>query len=541
MKNKNYPLNQVEQISNLKELVNLTAEKYSDNPAFTFAREKETVTVSYRQFKSDVEALGTALFDLGIQDKKVALIGENSYEWILTYFAAANGGNIIVPLDRELMAPDAYALINSSGADVFVYSEEYSDIAEYLKEHDSGSLLYINMDSFTEYIVKGKELIKQGKNEMVGYVLDDHKLAALLYTSGTTGTAKGVMLSHFNLARDTVASCQLVKIKGSNLLVLPLHHSFGFTGCVLYMMLSGSEIIINQSLKRILDDFVEFKPYNVFLVPLFVETFYKKIWDSAKSQGKDKLLKTLIKVSNALLKAGIDLRRKLFKSVLHAFGGNLELIITGGAPIDAKYIKGLRDFGITTLNGYGITECSPVVSVSRNHYFRDDSIGYVYPCCEVKILEPDENGNGEICVKGDNVMLGYYNNEEATREAFDGEWFKTGDIGSLDKDGFLYISGRKKNVIILSNGKNVYPEELEFALINYVPYIKEAVVYAESDEIFAEVYLDSENEPDCASRLANDIVEFNRTLPAYMNISKAVARDTEFPKTTTKKIKRQYS
>ena len=540
MKNKNYPLYPVEQVNDLKELLGVIAGKYGDAPALTFERKKERISISYKQFKADVEALGTALWDMGLQDATIAVIGENSYEWIVTYFAVVNGGGIIVPLDRELTAEEAQKLIAASGARVFVHSNDFSDIAEHLKSSSEYSGQCINMRELPALLEQGRALLQSGATDYLGYDINNTALAAILYTSGTTGASKGVMLSHKNLARDAVACCQYVKVRGSNLLVLPIHHSFGFTACVLYMLLSGSEIVINQSLKRLLDDLAEYKPYNAFLVPLFVETFYKKIWASAKEQGKDGLLIKLISVSNALLKVGIDIRRKLFKSVLQAFGGNLELIVTGGAPIDPKYVKGLHDFGIITLNGYGITECAPVVSVNRNCYYRDGSIGQVYPCCEVEIMDADENGIGEICVRGENVMLGYYNDEAATSETFDGDWFKTGDLGYLDADGFLFITGRKKNLIILSNGKNVSPEELETELL-HIDYIQEAVVYADGDTIVAEVFLDNERFPDCAAQLEQDLDTLNQTLPPYKHIGKTVVRETEFPKTTTKKIKRKYT
>ncbi|MCL2517381.1 MAG: AMP-binding protein [Oscillospiraceae bacterium] len=531
MKNKNYPFYDVTPVKNLKELIEVIAEKYGDNNAITFERNNDDVHITYRRLKSDVEALSAAFFSLGIKDDKIAVIGENSYEWLLTYFAAVNSGNVIVPLDRDLPAADVLNLVNDSGTKVFVYSDSYSDMMEHLRDNGTDITHYINMDEIAGIIEK-----HAGKS--VNIEIDDNAFAVLLYTSGTTGVAKGVMLSHYAIACDTVACCQSVKVRYNNLLVLPLHHSFGLTACVLYMLLSGSEIVINLSLKRLIQDLLKYQPYNAFLVPLFVETFYKKIWDGAKKKGKDGLLRKLIGISNFLLKIGIDVRRKLFKSVLKELGGNLELIVSGGAPIDAKYVKGLRDFGIITLNGYGITECSPVVSVNRNRYYRDGSIGLVYPCCEVRIAEPDENGHGEICVRGGNVMLGYYKNEQATKEAFDGEWFKTGDIGYLDSDGFLFISGRKKNLIILSSGKNIYPEEMEFAVLNNIPYVKEVVVFAEADTIVAEMFLDTENYPECAGVVNEDILMLNRTLPVYKNIGKTVIRETEFPKTTTKKIKR---
>lgn len=541
MKNKDYPFYEIEQISNLKELVNLCANEYSDNHAFTFERENVTISISYRQFKLDTEALGAVLYSLNNQNVKIAVIGENSYEWIVSYYGVVNSGNIIVPLDRELPAADIKNILNDSSTEVLIYSDYFADVAKYLKNNGATVRSYINMNTLSALIETGKSLIQAGDNRIVDYIVNNHAMAALLYTSGTTGVAKGVMLSHHGIARVVVGACQSVKVRGNNLLVLPLHHSFGFVGSLSFMMLSGSEIVINSSLKNLLTDMEKFKPHNIFLVPLFVETFYKKIWDKAKEQRKDGLLKALIKISNALLKIGIDIRRKFFKSVLTAFGGNLELIVSGGAPIDDKYVQGLRNFGITTLNGYGITECSPVVSVNRNDYYRDGSVGQVLPICEVKILAADASGHGEICVKGDNVMLGYYKNEQATKEAFEEGWFKTGDIGYLDKDGFLFISGRKKNLIVLSNGKNVYPEELEFTLLNNITYIKEAVVYAKSNVIVAEVFLDTEKSPDGKSTIDSDVIKLNQTLPPYMSIGETVIRDTEFPKTTTKKIKRIYS
>jgi long-chain acyl-CoA synthetase len=459
-----------------------------------------------------VDALGTALFDLGIQNTKVAVIGENSYEWILTYLAVVCSGGVIVPLDKELPPGDIMNILNDCGAAVLVFSDMYSDIAEFLQNERMMIRNYINMNTLPGLLQSGRTLIQQGEKRIVNNKINNQALTVILYTSGTTGTSKGVMLSHKNIASNVVKSAQSYFCFGVSLLVLPLHHSFSFTAGVLYALYQGCNIVINKSMKDVAGDMVKYKPNNMFLVPLFVETLYKKVWDTAKKSGKDGLLRILIKISNALLKIGIDLRPILFKQVLAAFGGALDGVITGGAPISIEYIKGFRALGLNAYNGYGISECSPVVSINRNKYFRDGSVGSVLPGIEIKIMEPDDTGNGEICVKGDIVMLGYYNNEQATNEAFDGEWFKTGDIGRLDKDGFLYISGRKKNLIVLSNGKNVYPEDLESTLLD-IPYIKEVVVYAEGDIIVAEVFLDTENEPDNALRLDSDIVAINRTLP----------------------------
>ncbi|MDR0493090.1 MAG: AMP-binding protein [Nitrososphaerota archaeon] len=539
MKNKHYPLYMAESMRHLKELINFTAEKYGDMPAFTYERKKERFSVSYRQFKSDIDALGTGLFYECSGRCTVAVIGENSYEWILSYFSVVNSGNVILPLDKDLSAAEITNLLNDSGAEMLVFSDIYSDIVNRLREDAVNIRRYINMNQVRELVNVGVGIIRDGNRSIADREINAGSLAVLLYTSGTTGTPKGVMLSHYNLANDAVAACRHVGIFGSNMLVLPLHHSFGFVSGVCAMILQGSEIFINSSFKNTFSDMIKFKPSNMFLVPLLVETFYKKIWAGAKKQDKDKLLKKMVGISNRLLKIGIDVRRLLFKSVIKSFGGNLKLIVSGGAPLDPRYVEGFRELGISVLNGYGITECSPIVSVNRNGYYRDGSVGLVLPCCEVKIAEPDDDGHGEIYVRGDITMMGYYKNEQATRDAFDfnGEWFKTGDIGHLDQDGFLFVSGRKKNLIVLSNGKNVYPEEIENELLR-IQYIKEVIVYAEDNLITAEVFLDVENMPDCSTHLDNDILSLNKTLPFYKNIGRTKIRDVEFPKTTTKKIKR---
>jgi long-chain acyl-CoA synthetase len=519
MRNENYPLYEIEQYTNLKELVNTSAIKYNNEPAFTFERNNKTVNVSYSEFKSDVDAMGTALQDLGVDGMKIAVIGENSYEWIVTYFGVVNSGNVIIPLDKELPTIEIKNLIVNSDTRVLVYSNSYSDVATFLKENDASISIYINMNDIPCLIERGRKIIACGNTTIVNYAIDNQALAAILYTSGTTGTAKGVMLSHKCIVSNAIGTGHNLSLPHSSLLILPLHHSMAFTAGVIMMIITGTVIAINQSLKDLQKDIRKYRPRNILMVPLFIETFYKQILLEAKGSCDIKILKNIAAA---------------------ALGGNLDTLACGGAPLDRKYIEGYRKLGITVLEGYGITECSPVIAVNRNEYYRVGSVGQITSFCEVRIMNPDEKGHGEICVKGDIVMLGYYKNEKATKEAFDGDWFKTGDIGYMDNDGFLYISGRKKNLIVLGNGKNVYPEELEFALLNQIPYIKEVIVYAEENLIVAEMYLDIENTPNCVSRLTEDILIFNQAQASYKNISKTVIRETEFPKTTTKKIKRQY-
>ncbi|MBP3361599.1 MAG: AMP-binding protein [Clostridia bacterium] len=513
-----YPLNKTPHIENLKELVNLRT-AMPNEIAFMYKKKKEIVKVTAEQFKTDIQSFGAYLYGSGIKNSKVALIGENSYRWILSYFAVVNGGNIIVPIDKELSDEDIADLIKQSGANALIYADTYSDIAESHKD-----LKLFNMNDFDEYIAKGNELTANGNTDFIDYEIDNEKLCSIIYTSGTTGKPKGVMLSHKSFAADIISSCENVYIAGQSMLTLPLNHTFAFSTSVLSMLLKGVTISINSSLRTFKQDLKDFKPQNMFLVPLYVETMYKNIWTTAEEQGKDRLLKTMLKISNALRRVGIDIRRKVFKSVLDAFGGELDLIVSGGAPINEQYIKCFDELGITVLNGYGITECAPVVAVNRNKAPVKDSVGLVLSCNEIK--EKD----GEILVRGDNVMLGYYEDESATKDAFEDGWFKTGDLGYIENN-HLFITGRKKNLIILSNGKNVSPEELE-EKIQRIENVIEVLVYSENDIITAEIYAEN------TENIKEKINELNKTLPLYKQVQNIKFRDTEFNKTTTKKIKR---
>jgi long-chain acyl-CoA synthetase len=556
--NKWYPLDKRDTVRDLKELVDYTSRKYGERNAFTWEDDDEKeVNISFNRFRQEIDALGSAFYEKGIKNERIVLLGESSYLWVLTYFAGANGGSAIVPLDKNLSAEQLEVLVKDSEAGVLVYSKDFADIAADIKSEKLKLRLNLHTD-ILKMIESGKELVAKNApsaKEFIEHKVDAEKMAAIIYTSGTTGISKGVMLSHKNLASNINQVTPAAEIYGRELLVLPLNHSFAFTACILCSHYYGCDIAINKSLTNILADMQKFKPDSILLVPLFVEKFYARIWANAEKSGKAKLLRKMIKVSNFLLKFGIDLRRKLFKAVHQAFGGNLVLIVTGGAPIDERYIQGFRELGIITINGYGITECSPVVSVNRNYWQKPGSIGYILPGIKIKIFEPDEKGMGEICVQGDNVMMGYYNNPEATREAFlsggnDGKWFRTGDIGYKDEDDFLYISGRKKNLIILSNGENVSPEGIEQEIMAEMPYVQEVVVFQDDAEnmIVAEAYFNPEyieqtgtHDVDYARKFARDIVAYNRKQPPQKNIGKTLVRDEEFPKTTTKKIKRNYN
>lgn len=523
-----YPLYEHKEIFSLKELIDFAENEYGSKPAFMYPKnKKEDITKSYIEFKNEIMAYGTYLFEKGYKNCKIAVFGENSYEWIITHFAVTCGGNVIVPVDKDLDADSIEYILTNSECSLLVYSNTYKDVVDELKiDIDT-----INMKSIPECINQGVELINSGISDYTEFQIDPDNLASIVYTSGTTGKPKGVMLTHRAFATNTYAAANNVLITGPTILVLPLHHAFGLVASVFAEIFYGTMVYINKSLKNLLTDFQKVKPQHLFAVPLIVETLYKNIWSTAKKQGKDKALKVLINVSNTLLKCKLDLRRTLFKSVLNAFGGNIDLIISGGAPIENKYIDEFNSFGIAVLNGYGITECGPIVAVNRNEQNIKGSVGLVLPCNEVKI-----DSDNEILVKGTNVMLGYYNNEAANKEVFADGWFRTGDIGFLDEYGALHINGRKKNLIILSNGENISAEEIE-SYVYSIPYVGEVIASGKNDVISIEVFLDEDVDKNSFER---DIAELNKTLPLTKNIGNISYRDTEFPKTTTKKIIRNY-
>jgi len=533
-KNNHYPYYEMPEIRDFRHFVDFMREKYSQKPAFMYAEKNGDVTVDYKKFTDDIDALAAYFLSLELKDEKIALYGENSYEWIVTYFAAVCSGNVIVPIDKEITGVEVKNLVCDCEAKVLVYSAAKKAAVDECKDEMTSVAHFMEINDVKEAFVKGAELISAQTVDVKAVLQDTEKLCALIYTSGTTGNPKGVMLCQRNLLFDMVHSCSNLLEPPNTVVVLPLNHTFGMMAGILCQVYAGYKTYINNNLRNVLKDINTLKPQHISVVPLFADTFYKGIWKNAKKSGKDKILKVLIKVSNGLRKVGIDLRKVFFKSVIDAFGGNLEMLIVGGAPLDLKVAKGFDDLGITVIGGYGITECSPIISTDRNKDFKFGSAGLPIPGVEVKVDNPDENGEGELLVKGPIVMLGYYNNPEATAEVFEGEWFRTGDYGRIDDEGFIFITGRKKNLIITPNGKNVYPEEIE-AVIQHVEGVTEVVVYETENLICAEIYTET---PDQKERIKADVQALNKTLPSYKHIQKVVFRDTEFEKTTTKKIKR---
>lgn len=526
-------------MNTVKDIVIFGGKKGADKPQYTFYNfDGEVEMKTFAQVNYDLTGLGQYLYKLGLRGKKVAILSENSYYWIACYFSIITGKITAVPMDPKLPDDDIIDIMIRSGCNAIYYSEDFKDTVKKMKKTDGVVIeQYIKIEDFYSMVEEGHNEVKNG---VESYLEDDvlpSDLAFLVYTSGTTGKSKGVMLSQKNVAVDAIATCRAMTADRT-VAFLPFNHTFSWASALFACLLLSKWGYICSNLRNLQKDMYAYHPQHITAVPLAVETIYKKIWFTARKEGKEEKLKKGIKLSNALMKIGIDVRRKLFKEILDNLGGDLEMIICGGASLDTKYEKGLYELGIQIINGYGATECSPIITCNRLSNYKLGSAGYALECNDIMIKDPDEEGIGEVYARGSNVMMGYYDEPEATAEAFDGDWFKTGDYGYMDKDGFLFLRGRKKNLIVLSNGKNVSPEEIEDKLLT-VDYIKEVVVYEENGAITAEFFLD-ENEPDAKDRLKKDVRAINMQLPTYKQVTKTKIRDTEFPKTTTLKIKRKY-
>ena len=569
--NKNYPIYKTTFIDDMRSLVEESAQNFPDSIAISYKdkpSDKDVKKVTFSQWRDDVRDLGTSLIANGLREQNIAIVGENSYGWCCSFFAVMATGTVTVPVDKELPIEDIDGIITTTGCKAVFFGKSAEEkINELLKNNGLSTVeLLISINSQTsldqsllgkkvlvsvsDLESKGADLYRNGDNSYYDYKIDVNKLASIVFTSGTTGKGKGVMLSQANICLDMTLGMYNFDITRKTLHVLPPHHTFGSTVNYVGHLSQGCEVYISSGLKHVSDEIREQQPTHLILVPAFLEVMNRKIWATARKTGKEGLLKAMIKVSDGLRKVGIDLRKKLFASVLSAFGGKLELIICGGAKLDEEIIRSFDSLGITILNGYGITECAPLISANRNKYRKPDSVGTPILACRVKIDNPDANGEGEICVKGPNVMLGYYNNPEATAEVFDKDgFFHTGDYGRLDDEGWIYITGRKKNLIILSNGKNVYPEEIE-ADLQKVEGVNEVVVYAgesrvQKDKItiVAEIYPDADlladkGISDMQEYFENQVKILNAKMPSYKAVKRVKLRDVEFQKNTSRKITR---
>ena len=560
------PLYKVEKITDLKDMINKSVAKFSDRPAYVFKTEKkgEFKEITYKQLKNDIDSLGTALINLGLEGKRVAVIGENRYEWGVTYLAVVNGTGTIVPLDKALPTNEIESLIIRSGVEAIVYSNKYNEIMNDLKEKKNTDLKYfISMDldesengiiSFKKLLTRGKELLENGDKRFIDAKINVEEMRIMLFTSGTTSKSKAVMLSHKNIASNLMDISSVLKVREDDrfLSFLPLHHTFECTTGFLLPLSVGASIAFCDGIRHIAENIKEYDITFMVSVPVLYENMCKKIMKSIKDQGKGTTVNVGMKVSNALLKVGLDIRGKLFKQVHDSLGSKLRLLVAGGAALDPDTEKTFNSLGINMVQGYGLTESSPVIAVEDDKYKKIGSIGKALPTLDVKIDKPNEEGIGELLVKGPSIMLGYYENEEATKETIDKEgWLHTGDLAKIDKDGFIFITGRKKFVIVLKNGKNIYPEELEI-LINKIAGVKECFVYGKPEDdgdykISAKIVYDKEimkdiygveEEKDIKEKLWKEVKTINKTIPKYKYIKGITITEEELIKTTTRKVKR---
>lgn len=563
---KNGDLYAVRPIKNLKDMLDSSVEIYGDKAAFLSKPKGQAdyIPISYKQYKYDVEAFGTALINLGLNGGRIALIGENRYEWSITYLAVVNGTGVVVPLDKELPANEIELLLERSEADAIIYSGSVKEKIEPLLKKTTSMRYFISMDreedkgnllSFNRLLEKGRALLKDGMREFIDAEIDADVMKMLLFTSGTTDTAKAVMLSHRNVSDNLMNMCAMLYIdeKDTFLSILPIHHTYECTCGFLCQLYRGCTIAYCEGLRHIVKNLKESKATMMLGVPLVFESMYRQVMNQAiKAKGKEKI-QFAIGLSNSLRKIGIDIRSKLFKQIHEALGGHMRMFISGAAGIDPQIARGFRELGMPLVQGYGLTECAPIVALNRNSYYKDEAAGLPLPNLQVEIDSPDEDGIGEIKCKGSSVMLGYYENPKATAEVIRDGWFYTGDSGFIDKDGFVHITGRKKNVIITGNGKNVFPEEIE-TLLNRSPYIKESLVYGKGQSDgdtkicvrivpdFEKIREDIENnvisDETAEKIIEKEIKNINRTMVSYKYIKEITLQEEEFIKTTTKKIKR---
>ncbi|MBS6251772.1 MAG: AMP-dependent synthetase/ligase [Clostridia bacterium] len=566
-KNESRKVYESREVKTYREMIEYSTKNYAKNIAYTYkkdytAKEIEYVEKTYEQVGKDVKAFSTLLLNKNLEGKRVVLIGNNRYEWCITYFATTTGNMVIVPMDKALPDNEIESLVKRSEAEVAVFDKKYAEVMKKIKKDDSTNLNMlicmdeiedIEIEKFSDLLNKGNKLVESGDKKYDKIKVNPNEMSIMLFTSGTTNEPKAVMLSQKNICANLTDIACWVKLYPTDRLLsfLPIHHTFECTITFLYGFYSGCTVAFCDGLKYIQKNLAEYKISIFVAVPLVLETMYKKITKAIEEKGKTKLINTMSKISNALLKCKIDLRKVFFKQVLDNFGGNLRLVLYGAAPMNKDTIVGFNNLGIDLVQGYGLTETSPVISAETDKEKRPGSVGLVLPTLEAKIINPDENGEGELAVKGPSVMMGYYKNDEENKKALKDGWFYTGDYAYIDKDGFLFITGRKKDIIVLKNGKNVYPQEIEF-LINKLPYVTESLVYQRErsntdtmlcakivyDKDIIKDVLGDKKEEEYKNIIWNEIKEINKTLPVFKHIKNIDITTEPFVKTTTQKVKR---
>ena len=537
-------------LETIRDIINNSSNKYKDKIAIREKKNKKIVSYTYGQLRDDVYALGTKLIDMGLKDKHIAIVGENSYSWIVSYLAIITGVGVAVPLDKELDSEQISKLLEKGDASAVLFSKGFlSSIDEIIENSKLEFAACLNdTDKYTDVqtlINEGRQLINEGSTVYEDSIVNVNELNVIMFTSGTTGFNKGVMISQNNLLVNIEVACKAFGIYHKTVAVLPFHHIYENVCGMIAPITVGMTLFINDSLKYLSKDLKLAQPELEIMVPLFLETMEKSIRAQLKRMNLEKTFENSIKFSNFLLKFGIDLRRLLFRKVHANFGGKLKAIVCGGAALKPELITFFGDIGITIHNGYGITECTPLISVNLNKKGDHFSVGKIFSSCQVKIDNKNEEGIGEILVKGPNVMIGYYKDDESNEKSFTNGWFRTGDYGSIDADKNLVICGRKKNLIVLSNGKNVHPEELEGYIYEMMPYVKESLVYIDknkkgSEVISTYVYLDQDfssgkSLEELESILKEDLKKVNKKLPSFKKIQHIYIKEEEFEKNSSKK------
>lgn len=557
---------EIQEFKNVKEIIYNSAKKYANKIAFIIkhqeGKNKTYENITYKRLLEEINALGTKLYEMGLKNKRIAVLGRNRYEWALGHLTNLLGGIISVPLDKDLQIDELENSLIRSKADSIFFDEKYIDKIEEIKERNNTNVKeYICMSKMSGYDdihnlkEEGEKLLEQGNKEYISAKIDENIMNILLFTSGTTSKSKAVMLSQKNIASNIYAMQKVEDIRetDSNLAFLPFHHIFGST-CMIMMLACGVRTSFPDGLRYVAQNLKEYE-VSVFVgVPLLVEAIYNKVLKEIEKQGKTKLIKTATKISNILLKLHIDIRRKLFKQIIDNLGGKMRFVISGGAPLDPQVQKGFVDFGINMVQGYGLTETAPVIAAENKFITKIGSIGVPMENVILEIENKDEHGIGEIRVKGPNVMLGYYDNEEETNKVLKDGWFYTGDLGYIDKDGCIFITGREKNLIVLKNGKKIFPEEIE-TLVNRIDLIEECMVFGMPDKndkndlkLSVKVVYNKdvvkEKYGNISEEEIRDIIwdriknEVNTTVPRYKHIMNMILTDKELIKTTTKKVKR---
>ncbi|MCI8272704.1 MAG: AMP-binding protein [Clostridia bacterium] len=556
----------VKEFQDIKEIIYNSTEKYGERIAFTIKHKNgKDVTyedITYKKLLEDINTFGTKLYELGFKNKRIAIVGRNRYEWVIAHFANLLGGIISIPLDKELQVDELESCLSRSKADVVVFDEKYiENIKEIQKRENTNIKEYICMTKqegykdFWELKEQGEILVKEeNRTDYIDAKINKDEMAILLFTSGTTSKSKAVMLSQYNIASNVHSMLIVEEIlpTDTNLAFLPFHHIFGST-CMVVMLAAGVRTAFPDGLRYVAQNLKEYKVTIFVGVPILIEAIYNKIEKAIEKQGKTKLINIAKKISNLFLKLKIDIRKKLFKQVIDELGGHLRFVISGGAPLDKKVAQGFNEIGINIVQGYGLTETSPVISAENYKKQKYGSVGFAMKNVELELVNKDEKGIGEVRVKGPNVMLGYYENEEETNKVIRDGWFYTGDLGYFDKQGYLFLTGRQKDMIVLKNGKKVFPEEIE-TLINRIELVEECMVFGMPDEndkndlkpsvkVVYNKDVAKESYPDCSEEDLKQIIwtqikEINKTFPTYKYIKNLILTDEELIKTTTKKVKR---